>query len=386
MNLEKIKKDLVLRKNKFIPVNTPLLNIQEKNNLLYCLKNNQLTNGKFISKFEKSFAKLHSKRFGISVSNGTAALEIAIKSLNFKKGSEIIIPNFSIISTAICVLKNDLVPIYVDCDKNTWNTPYENIISRVSKKTKAIIITHIYGLPVHLEKILKFAKKRKIKIIEDAAEVIGLKYQNKLCGSFGDISTFSFYANKHITTGEGGMILTNDKKIYESSLSLKNLCFTNSYFDRFKHSDVGWNYRMSNMQAAIGLGQLKNISSIVNKKKKIGNFYYHNLKNFKNIILQKNKLSYAENIYWVFGIVLKNKYKNKRNIIMKKLLKMGIETRPFFFPMDKQKILHKYKKYNKMKFPNSLNISTNGFYIPSGLGLNYKDLKKVIICLKKVID
>ena len=247
-------------------------------------------------------------------------------------------------------------------------------------------MTHIYGLPVDMREILKIAKRKKIKIIEDAAEVIGLKYKNKYCGSFGDISTFSFYANKHITTGEGGMILTNDRKIFKKCMSLKNLSFTNSYFDRFKHQDIGWNYRMSNIHAAIGEGQIKNIRKIIIKKRKIGNYYYKELKNLKNIILQPNKLSYAKNIYWVFGIVLKNKLRNKRNLIMKKLLRLGIETRPFFFPMNKQIILKKYKNLNKSKFSNSSFISKNGFYIPSGLGLRDSEIKKVISTIKKVLN
>lgn len=373
-------------KNKYVPVNTPLLNIQVKKNLLECFKTNQLTNGKFIKKFETSFSNLHYKKYGVSVSNGTAALEIAIKSLGLKKGSEIIIPNFSIISTALSVIKNGLKPIYTDCDLNTWNSSSEEIISKISKKTKAIIITHIYGLPVDIEKIIKVAKKKKIIIIEDAAEVIGLKYKNKYCGSFGDISTFSFYANKHITTGEGGIILTNNKKIFEKCISLKNLSFTNSYFNRFNHTDIGWNYRMSNIHAAIGEGQLKSINKIVRIKKKIGNTYYKSFKHLKNVILQTNKLNYAENIYWVFGIVLKDKFKNKRNLIMKKLLKLGIETRPFFFPMSQQKILKKHKNLNKSKFSNSLYISKNGFYIPSGLGLKNSEIKKVIIAIKKILN
>ena len=375
-----------MKKNNFIPVNTPLLNSPEKRNILECLKTNQLTSGKFIKKFENSFAKFHSKKYGISVSNGTAALEVAIKSLGLKKGSEVIIPNFSIISTAISVIKNNLTPIYVDCELDTWNTSPEKIISKYSRKTKAIIITHIYGLPVNLEKVLKFAKKKNIFIIEDTAEVIGLKYKKNYCGSFGDISTFSFYANKHITSGEGGMILTNKKKIYQKCKSLKNLCFADSYFNRFQHTDLGWNYRMSNIHAAIGEGQFKNLKKIVKLKKKIGNIYYNAFKNFKNIIIQPNKLSYAENIYWVFGIVLKNKIKNKRDKIMKKLLKMGIETRPFFFPMNNQKILKKYNKLNKFKFPNSLYISKNGFYIPSGLGLKKNEINKVIFNLKKELN
>lgn len=372
----------------FIPVNTPVIYKESKSNVIECLKTNWISSsGKFIKKFEKSFAKYHSHKYAVSVSNGTAALEVAIKSLNLKKNSEVIIPAFSIISTAQCVIKEGLKPILVDCDAGTWNMTYEEIKKKINKKTKAIIITHIYGLPVDLKKILLLAKKKNIKIIEDTAEAIGLDYYKKKCGSFGDISTFSFYANKHITTGEGGMILTNDKKIFLKCSSLKNLSFTNSYFDRFKHNDLGWNYRFTNIQAAIGCGQLKNISRIIKKKREIGNFYYESLKNIKKIFLQKNKVIYAENIYWVFGVVIKKGFNLNRNSIMKKLFDKGVDTRPFFVPMHRQPILIKRKIFKKkLDLKNSEFLSENGFYLPSGLGITNKQISYVCNELKKILE
>ena len=372
-----------MKKKKFIPVNRPLLGKREKIYLIDAFNKNQLTSGIYLGKFENEFAKMHNKKFGISVSNGTAALEIAIKSLNLKKNSEVIIPSFSIISTVLCVVKNNLKPVFVDCDLNTWNVTTSEIKKKITNKTSAIIITHIYGLPVDMKEILNLAKKNKIKIIEDAAEVIGLKYRDKLCGSFGDVSTFSFYANKHITTGEGGMILTNDKILYNKCNSLKNLCFKKSFFERFNHEDIGWNYRMSNMQAAIGLGQLKSINSIIKKKLEIGNYFYNHIKKIPHLTLQTNRTSYSKNIYWVFGLVLKGKYRNKKKTIMKKLLDLGVETRPFFYPLHKQKILNKNNR--KMHLPNSEYISKNGFYIPSGLGLKKNEINYVINCIKKIL-
>ena len=262
----------------------------------------------------------------------------------------------------------------------------DETLKKITKKTKAIIITHIYGLPVDLKKILQIAKKKNIIIIEDTAEVIGLKYKNKICGSFGDLSTFSFYANKHITTGEGGMICTNNKKYYEKCKSLRNLSFSKSFYDRFNHDDIGWNYRMSNLQAALGCGQLKNINWIIKRKREIGNKYYSKLKNKDNIILQKNMISYAKNIYWVFGILVKKNSKISRNKIMKKLLKKNIETRPFFLPMNKQKIFKKMKLFNRIKAPNSEYLSKNGFYLPSGLGITNKQIDFVIKNLLKIIS
>ena len=376
-----------MRKSKnIIPVNTPKIFSNEKKFVNECLNTSWVSSeGRFVRLFENNFAKFNNRKFGIAVANGTAALEIAIKSLNLKKNSEVIIPAFSIISTALCVIKANLKPILVDCELETWNSSADKIISKINKKTSAIIITHIYGLPVNLNKIIKVAKNKKIKIIEDAAEMIGQTYNKKKCGSFGNLSTFSFYANKHITTGEGGMILTNDKYLYEKCNSLKNLSFSKSYYDRFNHDDIAWNYRMTNLQAALGCGQLKNISWIVKRKREIGNIYYEKLKKCKNIILQKKITPYSKNIYWVFGIVLKNKISSQRNKIMKKLLKKNIGTRPFFVPMNKQKVFKKMKLFKKIKMPIAEYISKNGFYIPSGLGLKNSEINYISKALLEIL-
>lgn len=372
---------------KIIPVNIPKIFQEDKKYINQALKTNWISSeGPYVKKFEYKFSKFNKKKFGVAVSNGTAALEIAIKSLGLKKNSEVLIPSFSIISTTNAVLKNNLKPVLVDADLDTWNMNVEKTINKITSKTKAIIITHIYGLPVNLKKLIKVAKNKKIIIIEDAAEVIGLKYNNKICGSFGDISTFSFYANKHITTGEGGMICTNIKKYYEKCKSLRNLSFSKSYFNRFNHDDIGWNYRLSNLQAALGCGQLENINWILKRKREIGNLYYKKLKDNKEILLQKNKTSYAKNIYWVFGILLKKNSSFNREKIMKKLYKYKIETRPFFLSMNKQKIFRKLKLFKKSKMPNSEYLSKNGFYIPSGLGLKNYQINYIANTLQKILN
>ncbi len=372
---------------KLIPVNIPKIFQEDKKYINQALKTNWISSeGPYVKKFEYKFSKFNKKKFGVAVSNGTAALEIAIKSLGLKKNSEVLIPSFSIISTTNAVLKNNLKPVLVDADLDTWNMNVEKTINKITSKTKAIIITHIYGLPVNLKKIIKVAKNKKIIIIEDAAEVIGLKYNNKICGSFGDISTFSFYANKHITTGEGGMICTNIKKYYEKCKSLRNLSFSKSYYNRFNHDDIGWNYRLSNLQAALGYGQLENINWILKRKREIGNLYYKKLKDNKKILLQKNKTSYAKNIYWVFGILLKKNSSFNREKIMKKLYKYKIETRPFFLSMNKQKIFRKLKLFKKSKMPNSEYLSKNGFYIPSGLGLKNYQINYIANTLQKILN
>ena len=375
------------KKNRFIPVNIPKIFKQDKLNVKECLDKGWVSSeGNFVKQFEENFSKYINKKYGIAVANGTAALEIALKSLNLKKFDEVIIPTFSIISTALCVVKLGLKPILVDCDLESWNMKTDEVISKINKKTKAIIITHIYGFPVDIQKILHVAKNKKIKIIEDSAEMIGQEINGKKCGSFGDISTFSFYANKHITTGEGGMILTNDTKIYNKCRSLRNLCFGKNNMDRFNHDDIGWNYRMSNLQAALGCGQLENIKWIIKRKREIGKRYYNNLKSNKNIYIQPLTNNYSKNIFWVFGVLIKQKLKLNNKNLMVQLLKEKIHSRSFFWPMHKQKIFKKMKLFTNEKYPASEYLAKKGLYLPSGLGITNQQIDYVSEIANKILN
>ena len=380
-----MKKKLRLKKIKFIPVNVPKVFKEEKIFVKDCLDTNWISSeGSYVKKFESEFANYNNRKFGIAVSSGTAALEIALKAFNLKTKDEVIIPTFSIISTALCVIKLGLKPILVDSDLSDWNMLVNQVLKKINKKTKAIIITHIYGFPVDMNRILRIAKKKNIKIIEDSAEMIGQKYKNRMCGSFGDASTFSFYANKHITTGEGGMILTNDKKFYKKCMSLRNLCF-GLKTNRFNHDDIGWNYRLTNVQAAIGCGQLKNISWIINRKREIGKRYTKLLKKNTKIYIQPLNNNFSKNIYWVFGILIKPNTKIKRNYVMEKLLQNKIQTRPFFYPMHKQAIFKKMKIFNKNeKYPNSEYLCKNGFYLPSGVGIKNFEIDYICRILNNI--
>ena len=374
-------------KNKFIPVNVPRIFKDEKSNVKDCLDTGWISSeGSYVKKFESKFGKYNKRRYAIAVSSGTAALEIAIKSLNLKKGDEIIIPTFSIISTALCVIKFGLKPVLVDSNLSTWNMDVDEVIKKITTRTKAIIVTHIYGFPVDMSKILKIARKKRIRIVEDAAEMIGQTYYNKKCGSFGDISTFSFYANKHVTTGEGGMILTNEKKLYEKCKSLRNLCFGEG-INRFDHDDIGWNYRMTNLQAAVGCGQLKNISWIIKRKREIGKRYISLLKKSKKIYIQPYKKKYSKNIFWVYGVLLKKGIGISRDEVVKKLMSRNIQTRNFFFPMHRQTIFKKTKLFLKnTRFNNADFLSKNGFYLPSGLGIRNSEINYVGKTLLEVLE
>ena len=380
-----MKKKLGLNKKKFFPVSMPNVTRKDIFSVNKALKAGWISSeGPEVKKFEENFSKYIGHKYAVAVSSGTAALEIAIKSLNLKKGDEIIIPNFTIISNALAAIKQNLKIKLIDCSKFDWNMDISQIKKNISKKTKAIIATHIYNFPLRIDLLKKICKKKKIIIIEDAAEALGQKLNKKLCGSYGDISTFSFYANKQITTGEGGMITTNNKKLYEKSSSLRNLSFGKK--DRFNHDDIAWNYRMTNIQASLGISQLKRINQIVRKKHIIGLEYYKRLKNNSNLYIPKIRKKYAKNIYWVVAILILNKkLKIDAKKMMNKLKAEGIATRPFFWPMHKQKILKKYNISKNTYFPNSNYISKYGLYLPSSLKLKNSEINFICSKINKIL-
>ena len=370
-------------KFKFIPVSIPSVSADDVKSINKVIKKGWISSdGPEVKKFEKVFSKKINQKYSIAVSNGTAALEIAVKALGIKKNDEVIMPNFTIISNALAIIKQNAKPVLIDCDMKTWNMKLDDIENKINKKTKAIIVTHIYSFANDMDKILKICKKNKIFLIEDAAEVLGLKYKNKMCGSFGDLSTFSFYANKQVTCGEGGMISTNNPKLYEKCKSLRNLCF--GKIQRFNHDDIGWNYRMTNIQASLGINQLKRLDKIVKKKIYIGNYYYKKLSKNKNIYMTPPKLSYSKNIYWVVGILIKNK-KILASKIIKSLNRYGIGARPFFWPMHEQKIFKRLKIFPKNNYPNSSYLGKYGFYIPSYLRLDNSRMDYIISIINKLI-
>jgi len=323
------------------------------------------------------------RRFGIAVANGTAALDIAVEALGIGNGDEVILPNFTIISCINQIIRSGATPVLVDSDPITWNMDVNLVEQKITKKTKAIMIVHIYGLPVDMDPLLDLAKKYNLKIIEDAAEMIGQSYKGKPCGSFGDISTFSFYPNKHITTGEGGMVLTDDEKLAEKCRSMRNLCFQKE--QRFVHNKLGWNYRMTNLQAALGLAQLEQLDNFIQKKLSMGKNYTNLLKDVSGIQLPLEKTDYAKNIYWVYGIVLKDSMRFDAKGIMQKLGEKGIGTRPFFWPMHLQPIFLEDNLFQGEKYPVAERISKRGFYIPSGLGLDDSKIERVAEILQQVL-
>jgi perosamine synthetase len=361
--------------NTFIPVNTPLLSGNERKYLLECVDTGWISSeGEFIKKFESGFASYIGRQYGVAVSNGSAALDIAVQALDLGHGDEVIMPAFTIISPALSIVRAGAVPVLVDSDPLTWNMDVTQIESKITARTRAILVVHIYGLPVDMDPVLEICKKYNLKLIEDAAEMHGQSYKGKMCGTFGDISIFSFYPNKHITTGEGGMILTNDEALRNRCQKLRNLAFEPNG-RRFIHHELGWNYRMTNMQAALGLAQLENISRHITRKREIGALYVSKLKGISGFQLPLATVSYAENIYWVFGLVADSEEACSKTVQF--LQESGIGTRPFFWCMHEQPVFQKMGLFKNEKYPHAEKLARNGFYLPSGLGLTDEQIIRV---------
>jgi perosamine synthetase len=367
-----------------IPVFTPTLDGNELRYVTDCVQSGWISSeGPYVGRLEKEFAAAHDRKHGIAVCNGTAALEIAVEALRLKQGDEVIMPTFTIISCASSVVRAGATPVLVDCDARTWNMKVDEVERAITPRTKAIMAVHIYGLPVDLDPIFALARKHNLPVIEDTAEEIGGRYKGKRCGSFGDISAFSFYANKHVTTGEGGMLLTDDDALAERCRSLRNLCFQKER--RFVHEELGWNMRMCNLQAAIGVAQLERLEQTIARKKEIGVWYTELLADFPLVELPLPKTDYSDNIYWIYGIVLSDDVPFEAPEAAARLSKLGIDTRPFFWCMHEQPVFQRRGLFKGERHPVSERIARRGFYVPNGLGLEQSQIEYVAESLKKVL-
>ena len=372
-------KDPKPKKNKkingIIRVCEPTLGIEEKKNVIDCLDTGWISShGGYITKFEKLFAKKCNANYALATSSGSTAIHLACHTLGLKKNDEVIMPTITMVATANMVSVTGAKPIFVDIDRRTWTINVDEIEKKINNNTKAIMPVHIYGHPCEMDKILKIAKKYNLLVIEDAAEAHGAKYKNKKIGSIGDLTIFSFFANKNITTGEGGMITTNNRKFYELAKKLRNQAFSSQR--HFWHTYLGFNYRMTNLQAAIGFAQVKKMEKLVNLRIKNANYYNYYLKEINGITLPPSTKN-IKNVYWMYTIEIdKKKYGMDALKLRKKLAEKGIETRSFFIPVHLQPIY--YKKEYKNKFPISESIFKNAFYLPSSSHLN-KSQKDYII-------
>ena len=368
----------------FIPVNQPILNGNEKKYLCECIDTGWISSeGPFVRQFEEKMSANVHRKYGVAVSNGTAALEVAVQALGIGKGDEVIMPTFTIISCAMAVTKAGAVPVLVDSDQDTWNMNVDEIEEKITDRTKAIIIVHLYGLPVEVEDILALAQKYNLKVIEDAAEMHGQTYKGMPCGSFGDISTFSFYPNKHITTGEGGMIVTDEAELAERCRMIRNLCFRRDV--RYVHDEISDNYRFTNLQAAVGLAQLERLQEFVEKKRKMGRYYTERLQEIPGLRLPLKKTSYAENIYWVYGLVLEEEVDIDNRKMQSMLAEEGIGARTFFRCIHEQPVYRNKGLFQDEKYVNGEYLARKGFYIPSGLALTEEQMERVVLGVAKVM-
>ncbi len=367
-----------------IPVNQPLLDGNEEKYLVECIRSGWISSeGPFVRQFEDRLAERVGRKHGIAVTNGSAALDAAVAALGLGPGDEVILPTFTIISCAAAVIRTGALPVVVDCDPLTWNADADRIAARITPRTRAIMVVHIYGLPVDMGPVLALAEKHGLKLIEDAAEMHGQTCGGRPCGSFGELSTFSFYPNKHITSGEGGMIVTDDPALAEKCRSLRNLCFKAE--QRFVHDELGWNFRMSNLQAALGLAQLERLDEFIARKRRMGKRYAELLAATPGIRLPLAATPYADNIYWVFAVVLDDDVPFDAKEAMARLGRDSIGTRPFFWPMHEQPVFRKMGLFTDESHPVAERIARRGFYLPSGIALSDEQIEHAAEALRKIL-
>jgi perosamine synthetase len=360
----------------FIAVNQPLLDGNERQYLLQCLDSGWISSeGPFVTQFEAAMATRVNRQCGIAVCNGTAALDAAIEALGIGPGDEVIMPAFTIISCIGQIVRCGARPVLVDSDPRTWNMAVDQIEAKITSRTRAIMMVHVYGLPADVAPILDIAARHGLRVLEDAAEMHGQTYRGRPCGSFGDLSTFSFYPNKLVTTGEGGMIVTDDAALAESCRSLRNLCFQPQR--RFVHERLGWNLRMTNLQAALGVAQLERLDEFIARKRAMGRRYADLLSGLSGLQLPLARTDDAENVYWVYGVVLDEALELEAEEAIRRLAGSGIGCRPFFCPMHQQPVLRARGLFHGERYPIAERLYRRGFYLPSGLALSASQMERV---------
>lgn len=356
-----------------IPVNAPLLDGNEKAYLAECIDSGWISSeGPFVNRLEAGVAARVGRAHGVAVCNGSAALELAVAALGIGPGDEVILPSFTIISCANAIVRAGATPVVVDCDPLTWNMDAEQVAAAVTSRSRAIMAVHIYGLPVDMDAIGRVATRHGLAVIEDASQALGQSVRGRPCGSFGDVSTFSFYPNKLLTTGEGGMVVADDPAIAGRLRSLRNLGFREP---RFVHDVLGWNFRLSNLQAAVGLAQLERLDEFVARKRRVGTQYCDLLAGTAGLQLPERTIATAENLYWVVGVILDDSVDFEAREASARLSQRGVGTRPFFWPMHEQPVLRAMGLFAGVECPVASRIARRGFYLPSGLALTEADVR-----------
>jgi perosamine synthetase len=374
-----------------IPVNEPALGEKELEYAAECIRTGWISSaGAFIERFESEWAAFCGMRYGVAVSNGTVALQVAVDCLDLAPGDEVIMPSFTIISCAQAVTQAKGVPVLVDSDPRTWCMDVSQVADRVTPRTRAVMPVHIYGHPVDMDPLLDLAEKHGLTIIEDAAEVHGGEYLSRRgaapvwrrCGGMSDLSTFSFYANKLITTGEGGMILANEPRLADRARSLRNLCFRPER--RFYHTELGYNCRMTNLQAALGVAQIQRMDQIIARKRWMGAAYTERLAGIAGLQLPVEE-PWARQVYWMYGLLLDESSDYDAVSFARRLHDEGVETRPFFLGMHEQPVFQQMGLFLGEHYPVAERLARQGLYLPSGLGLTEQQLEEVCTAVRKAL-
>ena len=360
---------------KKIPIYEPTLSGNEKRYVNECLDTIWISSkGKFISKFEEKFSKFLNVDYSTSVSNGTVALHLALVALGVKKGDEVIVPTFNYIASVNAIAYVGAEPVFADSCSNTWNIDPDKLLELITPKTKAIIVVHLYGNSCDMDSIVKICKEREIFLIEDAAEAFGTKYHNKYIGTFGDVATFSFFGNKTITTGEGGMLVSNNKRLIDKASYLKNQAVSSN--KEYWHDVIGFNYRMTNICAAIGLAQLEGAEVVLQKKRKIATWYREFLEGIQ--VKFQDEQEGSTHSYWMVTVLVKDK--KTRDQVRLYLKNNNVETRPTFYPV------HRMPAFYSEKFlPVSVSISDKGINLPSFPNLIKSDVKYICKLIAEAI-
>ncbi len=375
-----------------IPVNEPMLAEEDFLALQDTFRTGWISSaGRYVDEFEERWAAYCGVKYGIAVSNGTTALQVAVEAVGIGRGDEVVMPTFTIISCASAVVRAGGTPVLVDCDADTFCMSIEQVEAAITPRTKAIMVVHMYGHPVDMDPIMALAQRHGLYVIEDAAEVHGALYQSnrgtaqatwKKCGGIGDIATFSFFANKLITTGEGGMVVTNDPELAARSRSLRNLCFRGDR--RFLHTEHGYQFRLTNMQAALGVGQVTRIESIVERKRWAATQYMQRLSDLTQLQLPMEH-PWARSVFWVFGMVLADDVPFDATEFARRLKALGVETRPFFLGMHEQPVFHDMGLFKDERHPVSERIARRGLYVPSGLALTLEQIDTVSQAVRQAL-
>ena len=371
-----------------IPVAEPALGSREAELVADCVESGWVSSaGRYIEEFESSWAAYCGRAYGVAVSNGTVALELAVRALNLNPGDEVIMPTFTIVSCAAAVVRGGGVPVLIDADPDTWCMDVSQVEERISPRTRAIMPVHIYGHPVEMAPLLDIADRHDLKIIEDAAEAHGASYRMaggdwRRCGGFGDLSTFSFYANKIVTTGEGGMVTTDDASLASRLRSLRNLAFQPQ--QRFLHEELGYNFRITNIQAAIGVAQVERVDDVVARKREIAARYHDRLGGIAGLQLPVER-PWARSVYWMNGLVLERSISLDAKQLAARLSEAGVETRPFFLGMHRQPALTRQGLFRDELYPVADVLSDRGLYLPSGVGLTNNQIDFVAATVAEAI-